>query len=288
MDERFPIPDSPLPIPLSSILASILYPHYPARVLPEQKWETDPLLRLVAGICFCMSLVMLGAAALLPSGAATTVEGKFYLFVTNSVVLHGVTVLLTAAFLREHGTNWRAGFGFRVDRLGRAASFALAGVLVALPIALGLQYLSSLGLEGLHQQLVTHDIQSVDLQPQPQQLVQTLQQTESRPQRIFFGLVAIVFAPVVEELIFRGILYPAIKQRGHPQLALWGTSLFFALTHANMATFIPLTFFALVLVFLYERTGTLLAPILTHSLFNTANFFALVYQRELKEWFKLQ
>ncbi len=235
-----------------------------------------------------MSFVMLAASALLPQGAANTIEGRFFLFVTNSVALHGLALLMIAAFLRAHGTGWREGFGIRAEGLGRTAAFAVLGALVALPVALGLQHLSSLGLEGLHQQLVSHDIQTVDLQPQAQQLVQTLQQTESFQQRVFFGLVAILFAPVVEELIFRGILYPAIKQRGHPQLALWGTSLFFALTHANMATFIPLTFFALVLVFLYERTGSLLTPILTHSLFNTANFFALVFQRELKELFKMQ
>ena len=39
----------------------------------------------------------------------------------------------------------------------------------------------------------------------------------------------------------------------------------------------------MLLVFLYERTGNLLAPILTHSLFNAANYFALVYQSELMD-----
>ncbi|MFM8471109.1 MAG: lysostaphin resistance A-like protein [Limisphaerales bacterium] len=206
---------------------------------------------------------------------------------TNAVALHGVTLLLVSMFLRAHGIGWREGFGLRADRPGRAIGFAVLGFLIALPVTLGLQHLSALGLEGLHQQLVSNDIQTVDLQPQPQQLVQTLQQTESSQQRIFFGLVAILFAPVVEEIIFRGVLYPAIKQRGHPHLALWGTSLLFALIHANMATFIPLAFLAMVLVFLYERTGNLLAPILTHSLFNTANFFALVFQSELKRFFNV-
>ena len=59
-------------------------------------------------------------------------------------------------------------------------------------------------------------------------------------------------------------------------MALWGTSLLFALTHANAMTFVPLTFLAVVLVLLYEATDNLLAPILTHSLFNAANFVFLV------------
>jgi membrane protease YdiL (CAAX protease family) len=257
-------------------------------VLPEQRWEAEPLLRLVAGICFCMSFIALAASAMLPADAASTAEGRFFLLVTNAVALHGVTLLLISMFLRAHGIGWGEGFGLRAEGAGRAIGFAVLGFLVALPVALGLQHLSALGMEGLHQQLVSHDIQTVDLQPQPQQLVQTLQQTESSQQRIFFGLVAILFAPVVEEIIFRGVLYPAIKQRGRPHLALWGTSLLFALIHANMATFIPLAFLALILVFLYERTGNLLAPILTHSLFNTANYLALIYERELKELVKAQ
>jgi len=155
--------------------------------------------------------------------------------------------------------------------LNLKTSLAVAGVLVALPIALVLQQLSALGMK------------TVSVEPEVQVVVQTLQETQTLQQRMFFAFVAIAGAPVVEEIIFRGILYPALKQHGWPRLALWGTSLLFALTHANAATFLPLSFLAMLLVFLYERTGNLLAPILTHSLFNAANYFALVYQSELMD-----
>lgn len=245
-------------------------------MLPERKWEAEPLLRFVAGVCFCLSLGSLATRAILPDAAFATQEGKFFLFVSNSIVLHGGTLLLVAVFLREHGVGWREGFGLGSAGCWRTLGLAVAGVLVALPVALALQQLSAMGMR------------SVSVQPEVQVVVQTLQETQSLQQRVFFAFVAILGAPVVEEIIFRGILYPAIKQRGWPRLALWGTSLLFALTHANVATFLPLTFLALVLVFLYERTGNLLAPILTHSLFNAANYFALVFQREINEFFKFQ
>ena len=47
----------------------------------------------------------------------------------------------------------------------------------------------------------------------------------------------------------------------------------------------PLTFFAIVLIFVYERTDKLLAPIMTHALFNTLNFLAIVYAPELDRFF---
>ena len=245
-------------------------------MLPERKWETEPLLRLVFGVCFCLSIGALLTSAVLPKEALATQEGKFFFFVSNSVLLHGGTLLLVSIFLREHGVGWREGFGFRRAGFLRILALAFVGVVAALPVALMLQHLSALGMK------------AVSVQPEVQVVVQTLQQTQTLQQRLFFAFVAILGAPVVEEILFRGILYPAFKQRGWPQLALWGTSLLFALTHANTATFLPLTFFAMVLVFLYERTGNLLAPILTHSLFNAANYCALIFRSELMEFFKLQ
>jgi len=61
-------------------------------------------------------------------------------------------------------------------------------------------------------------------------------------------------------------------------LALWGTALFFAVSHANLMAFLPLTFFGLVLALLYEATDNLLAPITTHALFNAVNLVMLLVE----------
>jgi membrane protease YdiL (CAAX protease family) len=93
------------------------------------------------------------------------------------------------------------------------------------------------------------------------------------------GIAAILLAPFVEEVVFRGILYPSIKQSGFHRLALWGTSFFFALTHSNLMILLPLTLLAIVLTLLYETTNNLIAPIVTHSLFNAANYAYLLFQK---------
>ncbi len=76
-------------------------------------------------------------------------------------------------------------------------------------------------------------------------------------------------------MLFRGIIYPAIKQSGFPRAALWGTSLLFALIHLNLANFVPLVVLALMLTWLYERTDNLLASIAAHGTFNAANVIYL-------------
>ena len=45
-------------------------------------------------------------------------------------------------------------------------------------------------------------------------------------------------------------------------------------------------FLAAVFVWLYERTGTLAAPIVAHSFFNTVNFFIFIYRTEVEEFLK--
>ena len=54
--------------------------------------------------------------------------------------------------------------------------------------------------------------------------------------------------------------------------AVVGVGLFFALIHFNIAALVPLCFLGVFWIWLYERTGDLSAPILSHALFNAANF----------------
>jgi hypothetical protein len=145
----------------------------------------------------------------------------------------------------------------------------MLGVILAclfLPVAMGLQWLSA--------QVMVH-LPRLQLRPQEQEAVQTLQMAVTWFHRLALGTVTIVLAPAAEEILFRGILYPTIKQAGFPRLAMWGTALLFAAIHLNLATFVPLTILALGLALLYERTDNLLAPITAHALFNAMNFVIL-------------
>jgi len=95
---------------------------------------------------------------------------------------------------------------------------------------------------------------------------------------VYLGVFAVVIAPVAEEFIFRGMLFPFIKQLGWPKFAWFGTSFLFALIHLNAPTFVPLFAFALALTWLYEKTDNLLAPITAHALFNATNLAVLLWQ----------
>ncbi|MHC4249449.1 MAG: lysostaphin resistance A-like protein [Planctomycetota bacterium] len=80
--------------------------------------------------------------------------------------------------------------------------------------------------------------------------------------------VACVAAPLFEELFFRGFLYPSIRDRFGVAGGAVASSLIFASVHPGlpnqMATFVLGVVFCLV----YERAGTLVAPVVAHALFN--------------------
>ena len=182
----------------------------------------------------------------------------------GALCFQGALLAMLPRFLREHGETWRCAFGL-ASRPGRAM---LYGALVACAF---------LPLGELLQRGSLEIISRLGLHPEAQAAVVALKNSSEWLDRAALAVVAVVLAPIAEELLFRGILYPAIKRGGFPRLALWGTSFLFALIHMNLITFVPLLLFALVLTLLYERTGNLLAPLTAHALFNILNFVKFLW-----------
>jgi len=96
---------------------------------------------------------------------------------------------------------------------------------------------------------------------------------------VLVSLFAVIVAPVFEELFFRGFVYPVLKQRWGTWKALATVSAIFAVIHQHVPSMGPLFTLALGLGLAYELTGSLLAPIAVHALFNTMNVAVLLYVR---------
>jgi uncharacterized protein len=93
-------------------------------------------------------------------------------------------------------------------------------------------------------------------------------------------LMAVGFQPVVEELIFRGYIYPTFKGWAGTLASAVATSLLFATVHMS-ATALPLLFvLALLLTLAYEWTGSILVPIAMHTCFNGSQLMILKWGME--------
>lgn len=76
--------------------------------------------------------------------------------------------------------------------------------------------------------------------------------------------------PYIEELFFRGALFTPLLKSGPGFVAVWTTSLGFALAHQEPRNWAPLMLVALVLGELRRRGGSIWAGVALHAAFNAA------------------
>jgi len=87
-----------------------------------------------------------------------------------------------------------------------------------------------------------------------------------------FVLLALVLAPVFEETLFRGMLFPILSLRWGVRVGMIVSALVFGFFHLNV---LGATIYGLVAAAFYVRTSTLLVPIALHF-FNNAISLALL------------
>lgn len=89
-------------------------------------------------------------------------------------------------------------------------------------------------------------------------------------------LAVVIFAPMVEELVFRGCVYTRLR-RGMPVGAAVILAAFaFGIAHGAAIAVFYASLLAVLLIFMYEKFGTILAPFLVHLGFNLANYIPLL------------
>lgn len=236
-------------------------------MLSQKPWRAEAVIQLVAGVFACVCLGALTVAGLRQAGvAAFKSADSFAPVLVATLSFQGAACGLMFVFLMFHNVNWRELFGLRDPKLVRSLLLGAAVVTVAFPIVLVLQQVSVMALE------------RVGWHPEDQRAVDLLVSAKSFWLRGYLVFFAVVLAPVAEEFLFRGVLFPFVKQLGWPRFAWLGVSLLFAAIHVNLPTLVPLFALALVLTWLYDRTDCLLVPIAAHSLFNTANVIILFIQ----------
>jgi membrane protease YdiL (CAAX protease family) len=169
--------------------------------------------------------------------------------------------------LRFRGLKLGSVFG--VDRMpvGRSLLLGVSLLVSALPLVFAVDYLASTLLR-------------VNSTTDTQEVIRIFENATTAAQRIPIILLAVVIAPVAEELAFRGYLYGVIKRYFGPVPALVLTGILFALIHLNLPSFFPLLVLASVLALSYELSGTLLVPMAMHALFNSLSLVLVLVEQK--------
>ena len=93
------------------------------------------------------------------------------------------------------------------------------------------------------------------------------------------GFLIVILAPLTEEMFFRGFMFASLRR----SMSLWPAAAIAAvvwgslhLSGGNIGVAIQLSVFGVILAWLYERSGSLWAPITAHALNNTIAFILLI------------
>ena len=221
------------------------------------------LVLLLCGGLFGPEAVAAGAKAKAVESASATEQ---LTSVASSVLMDFTVVALIIGFLRVLRDQDPAElFGLRKMAVGRA--FVRAAVWLV-PAMVAVLMVSAAGAWLLR-----------DVWPDagPQSAVQMLEKSQSVVVRVALTIMAVIVAPLSEEILFRGFLFGVLKRYTDTYFAALVSSLLFASVHMHVGFFLPL--FALGIIFsaAYEATGCLLVSIFMHAMFNGAQEIMMLF-----------
>ena len=110
----------------------------------------------------------------------------------------------------------------------------------------------------------------------------------SRAAVVLVAIMATFTAPLVEEVVYRGVLYSAFQRTFGPGIAIAGVTLLFALVHLpqyypSWSTMFLLGLLSLTLTVIRARSGNLLPCIVLHTIFNGVQSVLLLIEPSLQK-----
>lgn len=87
-----------------------------------------------------------------------------------------------------------------------------------------------------------------------------------------------ILVPICEELVFRGLVYQRLRMRSGFVMAALNSALIFSLLHGNVVQMIYAFLLGVVYAYMYEKYGSVKAPIMAHMVANLISVFATYYK----------
>jgi membrane protease YdiL (CAAX protease family) len=120
-----------------------------------------------------------------------------------------------------------------------------------------------LGLVAVYAVSIAHDIV---VRPEQQQIISEFPRNGLGVG--LFVLVAVIMAPLFEEIVFRGFLFRGLANSWGWVWGALASSAVFGLAHLQLDVFVPLAVLGFALAWAYRQTGSLWTCIIMHALFN--------------------
>lgn len=228
---------------------------FAAAATPEREppdWGVGAALIVISAVYLLASFLNQTIGFIFTGGHAAGNDLRLTL-ISSSLATIISTVVIVSLFLLllgHHPWEWRL-FGWHWRP--RAMAYGAFTLLMSVPvIGIGL-LISAVIFRG---RVETHP------------LIPMLQTTRDPWMILLLAAMAVVMAPLVEETLFRGILFRACRR----SLPFWwaapASGIIFAVGHGQLVAIIPIALLGMTFAFLTRRTGSLWASAAAHAIFN--------------------
>ena len=210
------------------------------------------------------------------------------IFIIGAIVTIVVVLILARTFFARRLKGFGLGpSGLNVKTIAKDFGAACVNLLAVWPLVMAAMILTISFMK-----LITHQ----EYKMERHQELNLIIEYPELPLRILIVIVAVLVAPVLEEMLFRGLVQTTIRSLFESQLSMSGnsesnehsgpriwlaiviTSMFFALMHANAGHWPALFVLGVCMGYTYEKSGSLLRSIFIHMLFNATTIIATLSQ----------
>lgn len=187
----------------------------------------------------------------------------------SAVFIQGIlfqlgALLAIAHFTRRHKSSWSGAFGMTLPGLKQAVGQGIGCYIGIMPVIVVTSILYQLFLYVAGYPVTMQDVVALFMEP------------HSAWSLLLLLLMAVVLAPLAEEMLFRGILMPALMKKTGTGAAVAISSALFALSHMHLPSLAPIFVLSLALSLLYIYSGSLWSAIMLHAVFNGVSIGILV------------
>lgn len=189
-------------------------------------------------------------------GALEPADETALRLIAHSVALHWAALIVVLFRMAGRQISWAEAFLHTGHRWGTSVRTGLLAYAACLPAVVFYSVLYQLWLRWK------------GISVEAQDVVQLFYSLDSGAIAVYAVFLAVILAPLAEEVIFRGVLLPVMVRKWGLGPAIMLNALFFALVHAHVPSMAPLFVFSAALSLAYLWTGSLWVPVTMHMAFN--------------------
>jgi len=202
-------------------------------------------------------------------------QGWQEIFRDHIVMSIGALVIMAVMMFLAHVHFPRGlkGFGLNIRTIVKDFFMAIVNLLATWPIMM-----ATITMTLFFAKLISGQ----DYEMQRHQQLEMITEYPELPLRIMIVFVAVIIAPLLEEMLFRGFVQTTIRSYFNIRNSAWpaiaASSVFFAIMHEDHGHWPALFVLGVCLGYSYEKSGSLLRPIFIHLFFNASSIAATLYQ----------